>query len=57
MSDLLSIGASGVNAYQTALSAIGQNVSNATNWLRVRLLPRDVYGLESLLLVSAQLLA
>lgn len=29
MSDLLGIGASGVRSYQTALSAIGQNVSNA----------------------------
>lgn len=29
MSDLLSIGASGVNAYRTALSAIGDNVANA----------------------------
>jgi flagellar hook-associated protein 1 FlgK len=30
MSDLLSIGASGVHAYQTALSAIAENVANAS---------------------------
>ncbi|HEY1145946.1 MAG TPA: flagellar basal body protein, partial [Allosphingosinicella sp.] len=29
MSDLLSIGASGVNAYRSALAAIGDNVANA----------------------------
>jgi flagellar hook-associated protein 1 FlgK len=30
MSDLLSIGASGVRAYQTALNVIGENISNAS---------------------------
>jgi flagellar hook-associated protein 1 FlgK len=30
MSDLLSIGASGINAYSTALAAISENVSNAS---------------------------
>ena len=28
MSDLLSIGASGVRAYQTALTAVGENIAN-----------------------------
>lgn len=36
MSDLLSIGASGVRAYQTALNVIGENISNASTTGYVR---------------------
>ena len=39
MSDLLSLGASGVRAYQTALNVVGENISNASTKGYVR---RDV---------------
>ena len=36
MSDLLSIGASGVRAYQTALTTTSENIANAGNASYVR---------------------
>lgn len=45
MSDLLGIGASGVRAYQTALTVVGSNISNASTTGYVR---RDVQLSESL---------
>ena len=36
MSDLLSIGSTGVRAYQTALNVVGENIANATTQGYVR---------------------
>ncbi|WP_414900005.1 flagellar hook-associated protein FlgK [Sphingomonas flavalba] len=46
MSDLLSIGASGVRAYQSALNVIGENISNAstTGYVRRDATLREVAG-------------